>query len=76
MKQTVVLHHDDLKKIIKIIESLNPADDSIVGSGTITIEQHNSSGIGYITDAIVNLRMKDLGFVGEYKINIIDETSW
>ena len=66
--QSVVLHRDDLKTLLQILDSTNPFMD------TITVYQDRSSGIGAITEAEVFIDLH--GLKGKFKVTIEDESSW
>lgn len=71
--QEITLHRDDLKKIIKLVDDLNPVGSKL-SSGYVTIYCDQSSGIGSLIDAEVDVEIK--GIRGKFKQSIVDETSW
>ena len=70
----ITLHRDDLETILKLVDQLNPADTMKVSAGFVTIYQDQSSGIGSLIDAEVDVELN--GLVGKFKQRIVDEGSW
>jgi hypothetical protein len=72
----ITLHRDDLETILKLVDQLNPADELInkLGAGYVTIYQDQSSGIGSIIEAEVDVDIN--GLAGKFKQTIVDEGSW
>lgn len=70
----ITLHRDDLEAILKIVDSINPADDTCLASGTVTIISENESGIGSIIS--MKTRIDINGLSGEFCKVICDQTSW
>ena len=70
----ITLHRDDLETILKLVDQLNPADTMKVSAGYVTIYQDQSSGIGSLIDAEVDVEVN--GLVGKFKQRIVDEGSW
>ena len=66
--QSVLLHRDDLKTLLQILDSTKPFMDSI------TVYQDTSSGIGAITEAEVLVDLH--GLKGKFKVTIEGESSW
>lgn len=71
---SVHLHRDDLEAILKIVDELNPADDTRLAAGMVTITEDNSSGIGPVIDIEVPVDIN--GLYGTFKKTIVDEGSW
>jgi len=74
MKQQITLHRDDLETILRLVDQLNPPDDMKLASGYVTIYSDQSSGIGQLIDAEVDVELN--GLVGKFKQRIVDESSW
>jgi hypothetical protein len=74
MKQQITLHRDDLETILRLVDQLNPPDDMKLASGYVTIYSDQSSGIGQLIDAEVEVELN--GLVGKFKQRIVDESSW
>jgi len=74
MTQEITLHRDDLEKILKLVDALNPADTLKLSAGYVTIYCDNSSGIGQLIDAEVDVELN--GEYGRFKQRIVDESSW
>lgn len=72
--QEIYLHRDDLEKILRFVDEINPADDTRLGAGHVKISYDNSSGIGAIVTASVTAKIGEN--YGEFTIGIVDETSW
>lgn len=70
----ITLHRDDLVTILQLVDQLNPANDTRLSSGYVTIYQDNSSGIGTTIEAEVDLEIN--GLRGKFKRSIVDESSW
>lgn len=70
----ITLHRDDLEKILKFVDELNPANDTAVGAGYVTIHQSGNSGIGSLVDASVSIKVGNN--YGTFKRSIVDESSW
>ena len=68
------LHRDDLAKVLEIVDKLNPADDSKIAAGWVTITEDNSSGIGSILEMEIPVCID--GEYGTFKKTIVDESSW
>lgn len=66
--QSVLLHRDDLKTLLQILDSTKPFMDSI------TVYQDTSSGIGAITEAEVLVDLH--GLKGKFKVTIEGASSW
>ena len=74
MTQEITLHRDDLEKILKMVDALNPADTLRLSAGYVTIYSDQSSGIGQLIDAEVDVELN--GQHGKFKQSIVDESSW
>jgi hypothetical protein len=74
MKQQITIHRDDLETILRLVDQLNPPDDMKLASGYVTIYSDQSSGIGQLIDAEVDVELN--GLVGKFKQRIVDESSW
>lgn len=74
MTQEITLHRDDLEKIILMVDSLSPASTMKLSAGYVTIYCDQSSGIGQLIDAEVDVEVN--GFQGKFKQRIVDEGSW
>jgi hypothetical protein len=70
----VTLHRDDLLTLLKLIDSVNPVDDKLLGAGYVTLHVDSSSGIGSIVIAELPVNMN--GVRGLFRHTIIDESSW
>lgn len=71
----ITLHRDDLESILQLVDQLNPAnDEGRLSAGYITIYQDQSSGIGSIIEAEVDVDIN--GLRGKFKRTIVDESSW
>jgi hypothetical protein len=70
----IVLHRDDLETILQLVDQLNPADETKLGAGYVTIYSDSSSGIGTSIDAEVDVEIN--GLRGKFKRSIVDESSW
>jgi hypothetical protein len=75
----ITLHRDDLEEILRLVDNLNPAHRDVLhgeklGSGYVTIYSDQSSGIGQLVDAEVDVDLN--GFRGKFKQRIVDESSW
>lgn len=72
--QEITLHRDDLETILKMVDKINPAHDSNLAAGYVTIYCDQSSGIGSIIEAEVSVDLN--GMRGKFKQTIVDESSW
>jgi hypothetical protein len=70
----ITLTHRELVELLEIVESMNPPDTLMLGSGTIKISVDNTSGIGSIVKAIVPVKCGDRW--GDWSTTITDERSW
>jgi hypothetical protein len=70
----ITLHRDDLETILRLVDTLNPAQGEKLGSGYVTIYSYPSSGIGFLIDAEVDVELN--GVNGKFKQSIVDESSW
>ncbi len=70
----ITLHRDDLETILRLVDTLNPAQGEKLGSGYVTIYSYSSSGIGFLIDAEVDVELN--GLSGKFKQSIVDESSW
>ena len=70
----ITLHRDDLVTILRLIDTLNPDRDDQLGAGYVTIYSDQSSGIGQLIDAEVDVTVD--GIRGKFKQQIVDESSW
>lgn len=72
----ITLHRDDLETILQLVDQLNPANDENgkLGAGYVTIYCDNSSGIGSVIEAEVDVDINGLN--GKFKRTIVDESSW
>ena len=70
----ITLHRDDLEKILKLVDQLNPDQGLRVYGGYVTIYSEQSSGIGQLIDAEVDVELN--GLFGKFKQSIVDESSW
>ena len=71
---TLHLHRDDLEKILKLVDELNPNASLRLSAGYVTIYSNQSSGIGQLIDAEVDVELN--GLYGKFKQRIVDEGSW
>lgn len=72
--QEMHLHRDDLEKILRFVDEINPADTTRLGAGMVKITCDNSSGIGSIVTATVCAKIGEN--YGDFTINVVDESSW
>ena len=75
----ITLHRDDLETILRLVDNLNPAHGDVqfgtkLGSGYVTIYSDQSSGIGQLIDAEVDVDLN--GIRGKFKQRIADESNW
>jgi len=77
----ITLHRDDLETILRLVDTLNPAHGDVLhgaklGSGYVTIysDTYQSSGIGQLIDAEVDVELN--GIRGKFKQRIVDESNW
>jgi hypothetical protein len=70
----ITLHRDDLETILRLVDTLNPDNGEKLGSGYVTIYSDQSSGIGQLIDAEVDVELN--GLSGKFKQSIVDESSW
>lgn len=75
----ITLHRDDLETILRLVDSLNPAHGDVqfgpkLGSGYVTIYSDQSSGIGQLIDAEIDVDLN--GIRGKFKQRIADELNW
>lgn len=68
------LHRDDLETILRLVDQLNPARNDMHSAGYVTITQDNSSGIGSLVWAEIDVELN--GISGKFKQQIVDESSW
>jgi len=69
----ITLHRDDLETILRLVDSISP-DIENLGTGYVTIYSQQSSGIGQLIDAEVDVTVN--GIRGKFKQSIVDESSW
>jgi len=69
----ITLHRDDLETILRLVDSISP-DIENLGTGYVTIYSEQSSGIGQLIDAEVDVTVN--GIRGKFKQSIVDESSW
>lgn len=62
------LHRDDLETLIQLIDKLDTPD------GYVTLEEDNSSGIGFIIYAHFFLEVN--GVKGKFTQTLVDESNW
>jgi hypothetical protein len=74
MTQEITLHRDDLEKILTFVDKLNSPTNVRVSAGYVTIYSDQSSGIGQLIDAEVDVEHN--GLYGKFKQRIVDEGSW
>lgn len=74
MTQEITLHRDDLEKILTFVDKLNSPTNVRVSAGYVTIYSDQSSGIGQLIDAEVDVELN--GLYGKFKQRIVDEGSW
>lgn len=72
--KTINLTTEELKKILAIVEELNPAGTLLIASGRVDITIDNSSGIGSIVTATVPVKIGE--HWGEFTTRITGEESW
>lgn len=72
--QEITLHRDDLETILKMVDQINPADATKLAAGYVTIYCDQSSGIGSIIEAEVDVDLN--GMRGKFKQTIVDDSSW
>lgn len=70
----ITIHRDDLQKIIKFVDEINPSESTVLGAGYVTIMMDNSSGIGPVIKASTNVRIGD--HYGDFTIDLTDVDSW
>lgn len=70
----ITLHRDDLETILRLVDTLNPAQGEKLSAGHVTIYSYSSSGIGFLIDAEVDVELNGLN--GKFKQSIVDESSW
>ena len=70
----IILHRDDLEKILQIVDKMNPAEGDSPAAGMVTITADNSSGIGSIIS--MKCRVELDGELGWFVKEIVDESSW
>ncbi len=69
----ITLHRDDLETILRLVDAISP-DIENLGTGYVTIYSDQSSGIGQLIDAEVDVVVN--GIRGKFKQSIVDESSW
>jgi hypothetical protein len=69
----ITLHRDDLEMILRLIDNIAP-DIENLGTGYVTIYSDQSSGIGQLVHAEVDVTVN--GIRGKFKQQIVDESSW
>jgi hypothetical protein len=69
----ITLHRDDLEAILRLIDNISP-DIENLGTGYVTIYSDQSSGIGQLVHAEVDVTVN--GIRGKFKQQIVDESSW
>lgn len=72
--QQITLHHRELKELLELVETMNPPDTLLLGSGTVSITVDNSSGIGSIVKATIPVKQGERW--GDWTTTITDESSW
>lgn len=70
----ITLHRDHLEKILALVDKMNPADTLKLSAGYVTIYSDQSSGIGQLVDAEIDVEIH--GIHGKFKQRIVDESSW
>jgi hypothetical protein len=70
----VTLHRDDIVTILNLIDKVNPISDNTIGSGCVTLNVDQSSGIGAIVTAELPATVN--GLRGFFSQKIMDESSW
>jgi hypothetical protein len=70
----ITLHRDDLETILRLVDQLNPSDTLRLSAGYVTIYSDQSSGIGQLIDAEVDVDLN--GLQGKFKQRIVDEERW
>ena len=74
MDQSFYLRHEELKKLIALVEELNPPDTTMLQAGTVKVSIDSSSGIGSIVKATIPIKQGDRW--GEWTTIITDESDW
>jgi hypothetical protein len=72
--QQITLHHRELKELLELVETMNPPDTLLLGSGTVSITVDNSSGIGSIVKATIPVKQGERW--GDWTTTITNESSW
>lgn len=72
--QQITLHYRELKELLELVETMNPPDTLLLGSGTVSITVDNSSGIGSIVKATIPVKQGERW--GDWTTTITNESSW
>lgn len=72
--QEIYLTLAELRKLVEIVETFNPPDDTKLGTGQVKVKVDSSSGIGSIVQAEVPMFTN--GHRGSFVVTVTDESSW